>query len=122
LFGTADGSAVMHAAGPGLLAQHGPGFFQRDLAHTQREGERLHQIDGSQWVGEWHTHIGVPPIPSEVDLNTYVGHVLDEELGFERFVALIVGTSGPKLLLSAWLLERQRDNVVLVHAGDQLLD
>lgn len=121
LFGPPDGSSVLHAVGPGATAEHGPRFFRRNLAFTQREAERLYEADRSQWIGEWHTHIDAPPTPSEVDLRTYVRHVADRDLGFDRFVALIVATSGPEPVLAAWLLERQDRAITLIHAGEQPL-
>lgn len=121
LFGPPDGSRVVHAVGPGSMAEHGPRFFRRDLAFTQQEAERLYQADGSQWIGEWHTHIDAPPTPSDVDLHTYVKHVTDRDLGFTRFVALIIATSGPEATLAAWLLERQRRAITLIQAGEQVL-
>lgn len=121
LFGPRDGSGILHAAGPGSMAEHGPRFFRRDLAFTQQEAKRLYQADGSQWIGEWHTHIDVPPTPSDVDLRTYVKHIADRNLGFDRFVALIIATSGPEPRLAAWLLERQRGAIMLMQAGEQLL-
>jgi integrative and conjugative element protein (TIGR02256 family) len=121
LFGPQDGSKVLHAAGPGSMAEHGTRFFRRDLAYTEQEAERLYQADGSQWIGEWHTHVDAPPTPSDLDLHTYLGHIADRDLGFDRFVALIVATSRPEPILATWLLERQRFTIVLIQAGQQRL-
>lgn len=122
LFGAPDGSRVLHAAGPGPLAEHGPRSFWRDLAFTEREAERLYRADGSQWIGEWHTHVDVPPTPSDLDLHTYARHLVDRDLGFDRFVALIIATSGAQPILAAWTLERRGDEITLSHAGTQPLD
>ena len=122
LFGPPDGSRVVHAAGPGPNAAHGPRSFSRDLAFTQLEAERLYQADRSHWIGEWHTHIDVPPTPSELDLRTYAQHVADRDLGFDRFLALIIATSGPQPMIAAWILERRRNELMLTHAGNQPLD
>lgn len=117
LFGPASGSSVLHAAGPGPLAEHGPLFFNRDLTFTEQEAERLYRADGSQWIGEWHTHINVSPTPSDADLRTYLRHVTDGELGFDRFVALIIALAAPQPILAAWTLERSNDQMMLTHAG-----
>lgn len=122
LFGPADGSRVLHAAGPGPNAAHGPRSFSRDLAFTQLEAERLYKADRSHWIGEWHTHIDVPPAPSELDLHTYAKHVANRDLGFDRFLALIIATSGPQPILAAWILAHRRNELMLTHAGTRPLD
>jgi integrative and conjugative element protein (TIGR02256 family) len=122
LFGPASGSRVLHAVKPGPLAEHGPLFFQRDLTFTEQEAKRLYQADGSQWIGEWHTHINAPPIPSDVDLHTYARHITDGELKFDRFVALIIATSGPQPMLAAWALERRSGQIILIDAGSTPLN
>lgn len=119
LFGQADGSRVLHAAGPGPRAQHGARFFQRDLAHTQEIAEQLYRSDGSHWIGEWHTHIDVPPVPSEADLETYLRHVTDPDLKFDRFLALIVSLSGTVPTLAGWSVEHRGSHIVLVPGGMQ---
>lgn len=121
LFGVPDGTRVLHAAGPGPLAEHGSKFFKRDLSYTQQEAERFYQADRSQWVGEWHTHVDVPATPSDVDLQTYVKHLTDSDLGFERFVALIVSTAGHQPTLAAWVLERRDGKIFLEHADTRPL-
>ncbi|MCB8046019.1 Mov34/MPN/PAD-1 family protein [Microbacterium oxydans] len=40
-------------------------------------------VDGSQWVGEWHTHPTGPMTPSDRDLASYYAHLSDAELGFD---------------------------------------
>lgn len=122
LLGPPDGSRVLHAVKPGPLAVHGHRLFQRDLDYTQQEAERLYQSDGSQWIGEWHTHVDVPATPSAVDLATYVKHLNDSALGFERFVALVISTSGPQAILAAWILERRGDGIAVELAGTHHFD
>lgn len=122
LFGPSDGSKVLHAAGPGPRAAHGPHFFLRDLAFTQHEAGRLYQADGSHWIGEWHTHVDVPPRPSDLDLHTYAKHMADRDLGFDRFLALIIAVSESQPILAAWILECHGNELILMQAGTQLLD
>lgn len=122
LFGPSDGSRVLHAAGPGPRAEHGPRSFRRDLTFTQHEAERIYQADRSHWIGEWHTHVDVPPTPSDLDLHTYAKHMADRELGFDRFLALIIAISKPQPILAAWILERNGKELILVQAGTQVLD
>lgn len=122
LFGPPDGSRVLHAAGPGPMAEHRARYFRRDIVFTQDEADRLYQADGSQWIGEWHTHIGMPPAPSEVDLRTYRKHIADRDLGFDRFVALIITPSGACPMLAVWILERRSGNIILTNADTQPFD
>ncbi|MFD2840676.1 Mov34/MPN/PAD-1 family protein [Populibacterium corticicola] len=122
LFGPSDGSKVLHAAGPGPRAEHGPRSFLRDLAFTQHEAGRLYQADRSHWIGEWHTHVDVPPTPSDLDLHTYAKHMADRDLGFDRFLALIIAISESQPILAAWILERHGNELILMQAGTQLLD
>ncbi|WP_436076386.1 Mov34/MPN/PAD-1 family protein [Microbacterium maritypicum] len=119
LFGPSDGSRVLHAAGPGPKALHGARSFRRDLAHTQQIAEQLYRSDGSHWIGEWHTHVDVPAVPSEVDLETYVRHVTDPDLQFARFVALIVSLSGTVPTLATWSVEHRGAHIILVSGGVQ---
>lgn len=122
LFGPSDGSKILHAAGPGPRAEHGPRSFRRDLTFTQHEAERLYQADRSHWIGEWHTHVDVPPAPSNLDLHTYAKHMADRDLGFDRFLALIIAISESQPILAAWILERHGNELILTQAGTQLLD
>lgn len=119
LFGPRDGSAVLHALGPGPMAEHGARFFRRDIAFTQREADQVYRADGSQWIGEWHTHIDVPPSPSDLDLHTYLTHFADPDLNFNRFIAIVVAPSAPEPSLAVWLLERQQHSITLTWAGEQ---
>lgn len=92
LLGHDDGATmtVTVAGGPGPRALRTERRFKRDLVHAQQLADDRYEVDGSVWIGEWHTHPRGPVDPSEVDLNTYVSHIADESLGFERFLSLIV--------------------------------
>jgi integrative and conjugative element protein (TIGR02256 family) len=84
-------SAWVRSAGdPGPAAVHRPAFFLRDLHHAQRLAAEAFARDGSEWIGEWHTHPGASPIPSARDLHTYLGFLTDPRLRFDAFVAVIV--------------------------------
>lgn len=58
--------------------------------------EATWQLDGSVWLGEWHTHLKFGPAPSALDLTTYSGHMRDPDLELPCFTALIV-IAGPEL-------------------------
>jgi integrative and conjugative element protein (TIGR02256 family) len=101
LFGFDTSDVIDHATTPGPEAVHGPGFFSRDRGHTETEAERLYLLDGSQWIGEWHTHPSMQLVPSELDLSTYARHLLDPDLRFGRFLTLICSAS-EALRITAW--------------------
>lgn len=101
LFGADSVDVIEHATTPGPSAVHGPAYFSRDREHTEAESSRLYRLDGSRWIGEWHTHPATELIPSEVDLTTYVRHLKDPELRFDRFLALICSASEP-IQVVAW--------------------
>lgn len=92
LLGRADAATmwVRSAGDPGPAAVHRPSFFLRDLHHAQRLAAEAFAHDGSEWIGEWHTHPGGAPIPSALDLRSYLGFLADPLLRFDAFVAVIL--------------------------------
>ena len=116
LFGHENALVITSASAPGPNAVHQPGYFLRDLEHTQLAADRAHDVDRSQWIGEWHTHPNGPPEPSPLDLNTYISHLVDLELRFQRFIALI-GSPNPRPHLSAWVLAQSPDGIELHRAA-----
>lgn len=116
LFGHEHALVVTSASGPGPKAVHQPDYFLRDLEHTQLAADRAHKADRSQWIGEWHTHPSGTPEPSPLDLSTYVSHLVDTELRFERFIALI-GSLTPWPHLSAWVLAHSQNGIELHRAA-----
>jgi integrative and conjugative element protein (TIGR02256 family) len=92
LLGTSRNGAfvIRHAGNPGPNATRRPNFFQRDLKHARRLGDNAFDKDSSIWIGDWHTHIKAPPAPSLQDLTTYHTLVVDPELAFHHFIAIIV--------------------------------
>ncbi len=107
LFGlsTSDGRVeVTHATTSGPCAERRCNFFRRDLIHTQQEAIRIHLLDRSEWVGEWHTHVSGSYMPSAVDLQTYLGHLGDAELSFSFFISLIVVPRNNWTTAMLWLI------------------
>lgn len=92
------------AGDPGPNAHHAPTRFKRDLAHAERLADAAYERDASIWVGEWHTHPQGPSRPSRYDLRTYRRFLEDPELGFSRFLAVIVTPPQPqeRPVLQAW--------------------
>ncbi|MDJ0356626.1 Mov34/MPN/PAD-1 family protein [Paenarthrobacter sp. PH39-S1] len=88
-----NGIVIRHAGEPGPKARRGSHRFLRDLAHARQLAEVAWKEDRSQWIGEWHTHPSGDLAPSSYDLDSYSRHLRDPELGFDRFIAIIVGVS-----------------------------
>ncbi|WP_350349066.1 Mov34/MPN/PAD-1 family protein [Agromyces sp. G08B096] len=106
---TADGVLIRHAGDAGPSAARGERTFLRDLDHARQFAESAWVEDGSQWIGEWHTHPTGELAPSDVDLNSYMRHLHDPDLGFDQFVAIIAGLdSSSRIIVSTWLIERNR--------------
>lgn len=117
-----DGVPQVTVAGdPGTKAVREPLRFSRDLDHAERLAERAWQESQAVWLGEWHTHPGGSPVPSDIDMASYGRHLADPDLAFRRFVSLIValpiadtdlpeapdehdGLAGQAILV-AWLVE-----------------
>lgn len=85
-----DIATIRHAGGPGPAAVRERSSFRRDLAHSQQVALEAFERDGSEWIGEWHTHPIGPARPSAVDIRSYRRHLADEALGLDRFVSLIL--------------------------------
>jgi integrative and conjugative element protein (TIGR02256 family) len=104
--GMGPGFVVRSCGNPGPNAVRQPANFARDLAHSTMLAERAAEIDGSVWIGEWHTHLAELPMPSPYDLLTYRLLLQDGEVGFPRLLSLIVlaaedgGWSAPRVF--AW--------------------
>lgn len=85
----ADHVHVRYAGGPGPGAVRTPTRFLRDLQHAQALAAAAWQLDGSVWIGEWHTHPAAGPDPSPRDLLTYAEHLADLDLTLPVFTSLI---------------------------------
>ncbi len=102
-----DGIGIRH--GPGPKATRGERSLMRDLDHVRYLADSAWLEDRSQWIGEWRTHPTGELSPSQVDLRSYMRHLNDPELGFDRFVAIIAGFDSPAQVVAAtWLTERDR--------------
>lgn len=99
-----DQLVVFHSGGPGPQAVRQPARFLRDLAYARTVAESAWDLDRSQWIGEWHTHPNGDVHPSPTDLRSYFGHLADPDLGFVRFLAVIVTVSAEGVVAAAWLV------------------
>jgi integrative and conjugative element protein (TIGR02256 family) len=96
---------IRHAGDPGPNASRGTHTFDRDLAHATALAEAAWISDRSQWLGEWHTHPNQQPAPSARDLNSYLQHVNDPDLDFDRFISIIVTEVEGAIAAVTWLID-----------------
>jgi len=66
-------AVVTAVSGPGPKAEHGPYTFNRDRAFCQAflDEHAAHTGGVVDFVGEWHKHREMDPLPSLVDISTY---------------------------------------------------
>lgn len=110
LLGTDDGREIIvrQAGGPGAKAHRESNRFLRDLAYAQQLADLAWKEDRSQWIGEWHTHPSGDLSPSNYDLEAYARHLHDPELGFKRFLTIIVGlTRTGEIMAVAWIVDQE---------------
>lgn len=115
LLGTDDGDVIVikHAGDPGPKAKRSERAFLRDNDHARRLANEAWVLDGSQWIGEWHTHPNLELVPSSLDLSSYLRHIRDPELCLERFVAIIVGVgSDVGVVATAWTIDLSSASMV----------
>jgi integrative and conjugative element protein (TIGR02256 family) len=91
---------VTQVGDPGPRAERSAVRFCRDLEHAERLAEAAYGIDGSQWIGDWHTHPGGPPRLSPTDLRSYRAVLAESDL--EAFLAVLLlpgdrGWNGPDM-------------------------
>lgn len=96
---------IRHAGDPGPLAGRGTHTFTRDLAHAKTLADTAWELDRSQWIGEWHTHPNQQPVPSPRDLNSYLKHLHDPDLDFDRFISIIVTVEEGCIAAVTWLID-----------------
>lgn len=100
-----DTITITSAGSPGPNAHRTPDRFLRDLNHANQLAADAWERDRSQWVGEWHTHPHSPPVPSEIDLDSYATHLRDPDLGFMRFISVIIGLApNDEAACATWLI------------------
>ncbi|MEU0379207.1 Mov34/MPN/PAD-1 family protein [Streptomyces cyaneofuscatus] len=110
-----DTVTVQHAGTPGPEAVQTSTCFLRDRAHAQNLADHVYAQDHSVWIGEWHTHPTSRPVPRSRDAATYHQLLDAPELGFHRFIAVIVGPRGPHWDITAWTCRNNTIAQVSVH-------
>lgn len=96
---------VTAAGDPGPNAEHSPRRFRRDLIHAQRLADEAWARDGSEWIGEWHTHPRGPQHPSPFDAAVYRTFLDDPELGFAHVLAVVVAPE--PFTVTMWLVSAE---------------
>jgi integrative and conjugative element protein (TIGR02256 family) len=113
---------ISHALGPGPQAIREPKRFVRDLGYTRRSAETIHQESTAQWIGEWHTHPGGQPEPSDADIVSYQRHLHDPELGFDVLISCIVVPTDPEwreAVVVAWGIDEQRARLLEIDVPEE---
>ena len=66
------GAVATEAIGPGPRAKKEGLRFTPDYAYQQKEIERVYLQSSGRitYLGDWHSHPGLPPYPSSLDLRT----------------------------------------------------
>lgn len=100
-----DRVVVQFAGGPGPAALREPTRFQRDLDHARMLAAAAWKLNGSIWLGEWHTHPNSSAAPSDTDMQTYQQHLTDPDLTLPSFLSLIaIATDWTSPDVFAWTI------------------
>lgn len=94
---------VTQAGDPGPNAIRSPIRFVQDLSHAEALAATAYEVDGSLWIGNWHTHPGGPPALSSTDLNSYRKVLATSDMGSFLAILLLPGRKGWKQpLIRGW--------------------
>jgi len=113
---------ISHALGPGPQAIREPKRFLRDLEYTRRAAEAIHHESAAQWIGEWHTHPGGQPQPSDADIESYLRHLHDPELGFDMLISCIVVPVDPEwneAIVVAWSIDQESARLLEIDVHEE---
>lgn len=112
---SADGTIKISSAGDaGPKALRESRRFLRDLDHAQALAAVAFEASRAQWVGEWHTHPSGQIEPSQLDLDTYIHHLVDPDLEFNSFASVVVTPCDPEWRsVSAWIWVCEAQSVSL---------
>lgn len=85
---------MTHVSGPGPNAVHTPAYFLRDTEYCARVLREHYNRFGVDYIGEWHSHVGLLRAPSSGDLLTLAGIMRDPDYDFQSFVMLLAVKAG----------------------------
>jgi integrative and conjugative element protein (TIGR02256 family) len=113
---------ISRALGPGPDAIREPKRFLRDLEYTRRAADAIHQDSAAQWIGEWHTHPHGDPQPSDTDIESYLRHLHDPELGFDILISCIVvpvDLEWLEAVVVAWAVDRESARLLEIDVREE---
>lgn len=111
---------ILIAGDPGPRAIRQTHRFSRDRVHAQALADRAWTQHHAQWIGDWHTHPGRQPVPSDFDMSSYARQLADPDLGFTEFITLIVATrQAEPARLAAWVVDAAGAVVATLQVIDQ---
>jgi integrative and conjugative element protein (TIGR02256 family) len=120
LLGVQSGCTVIvkHAGAPGPKALRSSTSFLRDREYAAGFAHACWIADRSVWIGEWHTHPSMPPVPSKQDLDTYGSFLADDALEFDTFISLIVRPASRGTVMAGWWCDTSGAQSAAICIGD----
>jgi integrative and conjugative element protein (TIGR02256 family) len=97
---------VTDASDPGPNAKQTATHFLRDTAYCREFLARCYKENGTDYVGEWHSHVVGLRTLSAGDINTLIGILIDPDYDFVSFVILLVVIKEGEMELLVYLAER----------------
>jgi|SRR6266850_21837 len=95
---------VVKATDAGPYAQRSSCEFLRDRAYCQNILNEEFAATGADYVGEWHTHVVDLPGPSDGDLQTLAGIILDPDYNFPSFAMILAIVRNQRAELMSYIV------------------
>jgi integrative and conjugative element protein (TIGR02256 family) len=95
---------IVKASEAGPNAKRSSCGFLRDTQYCQQVLNEEHALSGADYVGEWHTHVIDLPRPSEGDLVTLTGIILDRDYNFPSFSMILAIVRGTSIQLLSYIV------------------
>jgi integrative and conjugative element protein (TIGR02256 family) len=108
LVGRNDGKdiEVTGASDAGPNATQTATHFLRDTPHCEDFLATAFQTDGSDYIGEWHTHVVSLHKLSLGDLGTLAGILFDSDYDFMSFATVLVLVNDKEVQLQVYVAEK----------------
>ena len=113
LFARFDGPEVIveQATGPRPTDQRGRTYYNPDRRLERLEIEQMYRL-GFHFIGDWHTHASVLPVPSGTDLQSIRESFRKSHHELNGFILIIVGTAKGVRGLRVSIVDRENDYVL----------
>jgi integrative and conjugative element protein (TIGR02256 family) len=95
---------VSKAVGPSASDERGLFSFRSDPSVAQKAIQRLHER-GLLYLGEWHTHAELIPLPSPSDLLAMQQLMKRSHLNTRAILLVILGLGHPDTDVGAWYVD-----------------